>query len=335
MEESLNMKLLTNESGSFTIEATLVYPVVFLTTIALLFFSLWTYERVALQQMSALAADRAAYNWDNSYKDPITGAFNMNENDGLYWRVGNDRISDIFGSLINDSPITFHFPEVGHTALNSGPERKLQQVTASFPNGIAGRLTYRNHLADREVTVQLSSVKTPLNFLESMLGNNKNLAAESSAHVTEPVEFIRNVQLVIDYIPKLKGIISGKDAQQTLQENIPSPAKTIVIQSEAEASRYIQQLVHGHTVNIATEDNGKSRKIDALDADGIAHEAKYTVNNTEARAEILKDVELIKKGKVKGVVWHFFRITKNGKLDLSPSLRQALEDNGIVIVIHN
>jgi hypothetical protein len=93
--------------------------------------------------------------------------------------------------------------------------------------------------------------------------------------------------------------------------------------------------VHGHSVVFTTEDTGETRKIDALDPDGIAHEAKYTVNNKQAHQEILKEVELIRKGLIKGSVWHFFRVKKTGQVELSSSLRKDLEEHGIIIVIHN
>jgi hypothetical protein len=175
----------------------------------------------------------------------------------------------------------------------------------------------------------------PMAILKSWLGDTRQLQAQSNAFISEPVEFIRNTNLALTYIPRIKEIIMPKDAAESIQVAVPPQVQTIKISSEAEASRYIQALVHGHTIFIPTEESGEFRKIDAIDADGIAHEAKYTVNKTEARKEIIKDVELMKKGKVKGVVWHFFRNIKTGSVDLTPSLRKALELNGIVVVIHN
>ena len=85
---------------------------------------------------------------------------------------------------------------------------------------------------------------------------------------------------------------------------------------------------------VDTETVGERRKIDVLDRDGIAHEAKYTLNAGDARQQLRKDAELMRRGEVKGVVWHFFR-TKNGSVSLSASLRKELERNGIVVIIHN
>jgi hypothetical protein len=216
-----------------------------------------------------------------------------------------------------------------------GPRLKLKQAAETLPYGSNSLLTYTNKLMLRTVNVQLTQVMKPMEMLKSWFGNSQILQAQSNAYISEPVEFIRNTNLALTYIPRIKALITPKDAARSIEDVIPLQTKTIKISSEAEASRYIQALVHGRTIYISTEESGQYRKIDALDPDGIAHEAKYTLNKTEARQQIIKDVELMRKGKVKGVVWHFFRNIKTGLVDLTPSLRKSLELNGIVVVIHN
>jgi hypothetical protein len=257
----------------------------------------------------------------------LTGAFDIHLNDGLYWRVANDNMGQ--SSSIN-------LPVHSSSMVRSGPKHKLQNALSMLPKGISGMLTYSNHIIDRKVKVQLTRMITPLPFLKLWFGRSKSLIVESSAHVVDPVEFIRSTDLVLTYLPILKESMTDKEAAQTIHDTFPDPIETdLNIDSEAKASQYIQKLVHGHTVVMDTEDTGKSRKIDALDPDGIAHEAKYTVNNKQAHQEILKDVELIRKGKIKGAVWHFFRNKKTGQVGLSPSLRADLENHGIIVVVHN
>jgi hypothetical protein len=178
----------------------------------------------------------------------------------------------------------------------------------------------------------------PVPFLKIWFGNSKTLFVRSSASVVEPVEFIRNTNLVLHYLPLIKGEITGKDVDETIKETNDKNADEstpLLIRSEAEASQYVQKLVHGHTVVMSTKETGESRKIDALDPDGIAHEAKYTVNHKQAHQEILKDVELIRAGVIKGAVWHFFRNQKTGELGLTAALRKDLEEHGIIVVVHN
>jgi hypothetical protein len=319
-------KWLRNEEGSFTIEASLVYPIVFLCTAALLFFSLWSFEKAYLQQLAAITVDRIAYNWDNSNKDLVTGAYEIHQNDGLYYRVSNDGISQ-------SSSISI--PNIISPATLTGPKRKLQNAVTRFPKGINGILTFKNHLIERKVEAQLSRMITPLPLLKLWFGSSKTLSAKSSAIVNEPVEFIRNTDLMLTYLPLIKQSMTDKEAADTIRDKLQEASLNIIITSEAEASSYIQKLVHGHSIVMATEGTGEARKIDALDPDGIAHEAKYTVNKKQAHQEILKDIELIQKGLIKGAVWHFFRIQKTGQLGLTPSLRKDLEDHGIIVVVHN
>jgi hypothetical protein len=319
-------KWLKNEEGSFTIEASLVFPIIFLCTVALLFFSLWSFEKAYLQQMAAITADRIAYNWDNSNKDLETGAYDIHQNDGLYYRVSNDGLSQ-------SSSITI--PNIVSPTTLTGPKRKLQNAVTQFPKGINGILTFKNRLIERKVEAQLSRMIKPLPFLKLWFGSSKTLSAKSSALVNEPAEFIRNTDLTVTYLPLIKQSMKDKEAVDTIRDTLPEASLNITISSEAEASSYIRKLVHGHSVVMATEGTGEARKIDALDPDGIAHEAKYTVNNKQAHQEILKDVELIQKGLIKGAVWHFFRIKKTGQLGLTPSLRKDLENHGIIVVVHN
>jgi hypothetical protein len=52
--------------------------------------------------------------------------------------------------------------------------------------------------------------------------------------------------------------------------------------------------------------------------------------------QINKDLELLRSaGQVKGVVWHFFRDSRNGKIGPSKPLRKELEKRGILVVIHS
>jgi hypothetical protein len=306
-----------------------VYPIVFLCTIALLFFSLWSFERAYLQQIASVTADRAAYNWEHSGKDPLTGAFDIHQQVGLYWRIGSDNLGQ---STSIELPVNLT------KATLTGVNDKLHKAAALLPAGINGKITYSNSFIGRKVEVQLARMITPVPFLTLWFGNSKTLFVRSSASVIEPVEFIRNTNLVINYLPLLKGAMTDKEADEVIKETTQSnsdQSELLLIRSEAEASQYIQKLVHGHTVVMSTQETGESRKIDALDPDGIAHEAKYTVNLKQAHQEILKDVELIRNGVIKGAVWHFFRNQKTGQIGLTGSLRKDLEEHGIIVVVHN
>src|SRR5699024_10636562 len=82
-----------NEKGMFTLEASLIFPIIFVVTISLILFSLVFYQKVVVYQKANMIAERTAYTWDNSQKDFNTGSFaenqysSMDAGDGLYWRT--------------------------------------------------------------------------------------------------------------------------------------------------------------------------------------------------------------------------------------------------------
>jgi hypothetical protein len=80
---------------------------------------------------------------------------------------------------------------------------------------------------------------------------------------------------------------------------------------------------------------GHRRDVEAYDRHGVAHHAYLgTKDIGDVRDQFLKDEELLRKGMVKGAVWHFFRRADTGAIGPSDKLRKELEKRGIVIVIH-
>ena len=68
-------RLIRDQKGSFILESSLVFPSIFVAILILLFFCLYLYQNAALGQVAAVAAERSAYSWDNSYRKPLTGAY--------------------------------------------------------------------------------------------------------------------------------------------------------------------------------------------------------------------------------------------------------------------
>src|SRR5690606_20797417 len=116
---------------------------------------------------------------------------------------------------------------------------------------------------------------------------------------------------------------SGKKGEQQPEFNTHDQARA-----------YLQQVVHGHFHKIDTVDVGHWREIDALDGNGIAHQVYYGYKNLDSdmKYQLLKDKEIVSKGLVNGVVWHFFMRKSDQKIGLSEQLRSELEARGIVIV---
>lgn len=88
-----------DESGSFTIEASLVLPIVLMVTVLLLFLCLYIYQQSMLVQASAAASERTAYSWDNSHKVAATGSVEQGLYDSLYWRLTDDHVLGLLFGL--------------------------------------------------------------------------------------------------------------------------------------------------------------------------------------------------------------------------------------------
>jgi len=78
-----------------------------------------------------------------------------------------------------------------------------------------------------------------------------------------------------------------------------------------------------------------ARYIDQL-ADDIAYESKvgYQSLTPDISLQIAKDAELINTGAIQGSEWHFFTSPVTGVGGPSQPLLNALQQNGIGVVIH-
>lgn len=190
-----------SEKGNFTIEASLIFPIIFLLTVSFLFISIFMYQKVTLFYIASQAAERAAHSWNNSYKDPFTGEFQMGKSDGLYWRLTDDRLLDLLLGL-NSRYEPAHVTLGSPTSSNRLPQQKLQKMANKMPNGINGKLIYQNSIYKRSIIVELESSLNMPSFVGHLIGDK--ISARASASVSDPVEFIRTVDLVLNYSHILK-----------------------------------------------------------------------------------------------------------------------------------
>ncbi|NHW34379.1 hypothetical protein GQF04_07010 [Paenibacillus aceris] len=303
-------------------------------TITLLFVSLYAYQKVYLQQIARTAAERLAFSWDNSHKDLVTGNYLPAETDGLYFRLTQNNVLDLFGRLMLSEATEIEIPSKEAGAL---VERKLARISSLLPQGVTGTAKFSNYLLDQQVEVRLQKA-FHLSPIMSRWFSATQTGGRAVSHVVEPVELIRLTDITRTYFKTIKGRISPRKAREALieptQDNLAGPS--ITIKSERQAASYLRSLVSGTEVVLTTE-SGKNRTVDALDARGIAHQAFYSMTESQLRAEQMpKDIELLNQGtQVKGVVWHFFKKDANDKSMPSGAFRKELERKGIVVVIHN
>ncbi len=302
-------RLVTDQRGSFTVESSLVFPIVFIVTLLVIFASLFFYQKATLYYTAATLADRTAYQWNHSF-----------HNDGLYWRMLSDRRAA--------SPITNN-----DSLPTSGSLKKLQTAASSVTKGIRGSINYSNDLFDRRITVELENWFYAPIFTKSFLSNR--ILIEASSGVIDPVEYIRTIELIQTLGKDLvsKGI-SREQAKKALEEflGIHSPGS---FATHREAHAYLKLLVDGKELRLSTSYG--VRVLDAFDRYSISNQAYLTFNESNLKLQLAKDAELLLKGDVvKGVVWHFFRRTnQTGRVGPSDAMRAEIESKGILVIIHD
>ncbi|MNQ93917.1 hypothetical protein D3C85_1094060 [compost metagenome] len=199
--------------GSFTLEASLVMPIVLMCTMLLLFLSLYLYQTSILQQTAAVAAERAANTWDNSYRDARTGAVEADKHDGLYWRLTDDSmVQALFGWAGAEQTSSLSLPSGG--TGDSLAVTKLRHTGQEVPSHINGTMEYSRNLLFRKVTVSLDRL-IHLAPLERAMGSDLKQLGQSTSFAVEPTEWVRTVDLGRYYAAKFK---SGKGSGASPKE---------------------------------------------------------------------------------------------------------------------
>lgn len=203
--------MLKDERGSFTIEASLLLPMVMFITMLLLFFCLYSYQQSMLLQVASASTERAAYNWGNSHKE-VSGSFESGEFDSLYWRIGEDALlSSLFGGDEGSGSVVIDLPSVA-SDIKGLSVTKLTNASSMIPGNMLGEMGYTYSLKGRKVSAKLKRI-LDLPVLDEVLSDKANPIVKAQSIVTEPVEFIRTVDLMRYYGSKFKkGSDSGGSA---------------------------------------------------------------------------------------------------------------------------
>ncbi|GAC41796.1 TadE family protein [Paenibacillus popilliae] len=196
------LRSVQKEDGSIIVEASLIFPVIFYCVLAILFFALLIYQTVLSSHAAALAAERAAACWDNSYKEAVTGAYDKGQHDGIYWRLLDDRLLDkVIGGGFGGENHMVMLPAVSDGG--SLPERKLVRAARLVPEAFRGKMSYENGLPGRRITAVLDKPLYQAMF-RNMAGREISNEGQAVSAVVEPAEFIRTVEFARYMATKLK-----------------------------------------------------------------------------------------------------------------------------------
>lgn len=176
-----------NDRGSFTIEASMLFPMILMITFLLIFFSIVIYHKAILQFEANRIADEIAYTWNNSSKDAKTGEFNeytTDNGDGLYWRISDNHFLEQFG-----------IPSFG------GDSALVQSKTDRFTSTYDVEVEFQNQLLGNQIEVTIERpVPLPSGFTDVF--NLDVIHGSSTRTITEPTELIRNTDFVVYFAQK-------------------------------------------------------------------------------------------------------------------------------------
>ncbi|GAB4263355.1 hypothetical protein [Thermincola ferriacetica] len=183
---------LASSKGSFTLEATIVFPLILFILFCLLFVSMFIFEKLVVLNAAVYTSAQRAATWNNSFKDLETGALGGKlKNNGLYWRIFQD----------SDNSSLAVAKAVEATGLAG--EHLAYGV---FQNDQTIEINYNNQLIKRTVTASINENVLMPAWAAKCLGNQ--IQARAQADVAEPVEYIRNVDILYDYLNRLKGYLT-------------------------------------------------------------------------------------------------------------------------------
>jgi len=303
------------------------YPIVLVMIVIGLCAGLIIYQHARLIVAADRIAEKTAYVWDNSHKRIDTGALERDARDGLYWRLISDGLLPLVSGGTS-MKIVLEIPVDQPEQLRSLPLRKLERSSSLIPHGTRGEITFQNTLLERRITVQLRKpLRLPL-WLHALFGSE--LEAEASAIVSDPVEYLRTIDLIRTYTG-IANHVAPEKAKSLFKDPMPD-GEAVDVDSHEEAVAWLRMYTGGTETTISTSLG--DRLIDSLTADMTAHQAFYTYREKQVLTQADKDAELLRHGKVDRVVWHFFLGTGNRLSPPSESLMRELAERGIQVVIH-
>lgn len=216
--------LFKSKKGSMTIEAVIVFQVVFLTVMALIYMGLILYQQACIQTIVERSAQRGAEVWNCPAKDMIMAQITKDrmKDVSLYWRI------------------------FGMDSAESAKESKIESYAkynawnASIlgrPIDIETNVKTDNYIVYRKIRLEMKAYyKNPAGSLLRIFGldDRISISAHADAVVNEPVEFIRSTDFAADVVKEIDNKVfkgKGQEAVTKVKDafsNIFSKLKTFI-----------------------------------------------------------------------------------------------------------
>lgn len=191
--KNVRNKYLT-ESGSFTLESILIFPLIFIFLLLLLTLSLIQFQLAGQFYATSITADRTAHNWEVIDRVFSTGEYGIGaKRSNLYWRITSE---NIFKGIILEKK-------------SGGKEALLRVANEVSSDGIinpkinqASDLLAKNYDTIIKLengffkNIKVKTIATSINLLPIEIIEETNIAVSNYSFVSEPDEFIRLINLL-------------------------------------------------------------------------------------------------------------------------------------------
>ena len=209
------------DRGSYTIEASLVFVTIMLALLALLFTFLYMGQRASLESFASFAAQQGAELWLDSRRNMEDGRINNKRpEDSIGYRIFDNLMfssttyEGYFEREASDNGKTRVVFKMdagnnlpGHKALLIGEDLcKRIESTILKPESTRIRITFNNNaLRGRLIVELIQEIKVPLGGIKEFFDGKDTLtlSVQSEAAVSEPDEYIRNVDLILELSKRL------------------------------------------------------------------------------------------------------------------------------------
>lgn len=223
-------KIWGDSRGTVTLEATIIMPVIISILFGMVMFSMYIYQKYHILDAAVYTAKQRSATWQLSRENVENDGEKQDENVNLYWRIFKD--SGGFTEVV-DTRVTESGPELVKQKTREAENfvSSLLSYTAFKVDSAQIAVEYKNLLVKRSVSVFIKQdILIPLQWLSRILGTT--LKAGAVSDVTEPVEFIRNVDIAAHYSESLLGRVkdyfwpagSDSDQAQSLLKPVASKA---------------------------------------------------------------------------------------------------------------
>lgn len=199
-------------SGSITVEATIVVSTVILILMMIIYSFLIMYQKILLKNTAELVAHQGAQIWTDNRKAFNTGTYDFTKKQSL-----KDFYNGLF-DLNNKYELTTGTSIYESKQLNSNniQDTKLIQMKSAIEKELnksilssestSIQFDFQNLIVQKKLSVTLSQeVKFPMGNFLTLLNNKRTITLKgtSTSIITEPTEYIRNIDLGVEYASKL------------------------------------------------------------------------------------------------------------------------------------